>query len=166
MYSHSCKNGETRSWSYIWRCLNYLDNWPISTLPSMLDRGLQLLVIVAIFLGLSLITVGLRCFVHLYLIRCSGMDDALSVVSLVCLPLPSFLSPLTFMGNQWLGECFLISSQVFFIISSVAIFIAVGIGAFDHVWTDIQPDVLRVGLKVNATFYSPISVQFKLTDIF
>jgi hypothetical protein len=53
----------------------------------MLDRSLELVVIVAIFLGLSSIAVGLRCFVLLYLTRCFGMDDVFSVVSLVCLPL-------------------------------------------------------------------------------
>jgi hypothetical protein len=85
----------------------------------MLDRSLELVVIVAIFLGLSSIAVGLRCFVLLYLTRCFGMDDVFSVVSLV-----------------------------FFILSSVSIFIIAGIGAFEHVWTNIQPDNLRVGLKL------------------
>jgi hypothetical protein len=66
----------------------------------MLDRGLELVVIVALFLGLSSITVGLRYFVQLCLTHCFGMDDTLSVVSLVCLPLTSCFFPLSSWGNQ------------------------------------------------------------------
>ncbi|GFF59217.1 hypothetical protein IFM46972_11323 [Aspergillus udagawae] len=46
-----------------------------------------------------------------------------------------------------MDDVFSVVSLVFFILSSVSIFITAGIGVFEHVWTNIQPDNLRVGLK-------------------
>ncbi|KAE8329756.1 hypothetical protein BDV39DRAFT_191059 [Aspergillus sergii] len=43
-----------------------------------------LIIVTAVFLGTSLVAVGLRCFVRLRLVRAFGHDDALMVMAMVC----------------------------------------------------------------------------------
>lgn len=43
-----------------------------------------LIIVTAVFLGTSLVAVGLRCFVRLSIVRAFGHDDALMVMAMVC----------------------------------------------------------------------------------
>lgn len=47
------------------------------------DRGPELAVIVAVFLGLSSITVALRCYVRAHILRAFQVEDWLAVATMV-----------------------------------------------------------------------------------
>lgn len=47
-------------------------------------RSEPIFVVTVVFLGLSFISVCLRCFVRLRLVRAFGWDDALMVLAMVC----------------------------------------------------------------------------------
>jgi hypothetical protein len=55
----------------------------LETLP-LEDRALAIFVVSAVMVGLSIITVAMRCFVRLYIVRAFGWDDGLMVIALVC----------------------------------------------------------------------------------
>ncbi|KAI1661720.1 hypothetical protein F4813DRAFT_171064 [Daldinia decipiens] len=48
------------------------------------DRGPQLAIIVAVFLGLSSITVALRCYVRAHILRAFRVEDWLAVATMLC----------------------------------------------------------------------------------
>jgi hypothetical protein len=53
------------------------------TLP-LEDRALAIFVVSAVMAALSIITVAMRCFVRLYIVRAFGWDDGLMLIALVC----------------------------------------------------------------------------------
>lgn len=51
--------------------------------PPLEGRSLAIFVTAAVMVGLSVITVAMRCFVRLYIVRSFGWDDGLMVIALV-----------------------------------------------------------------------------------
>jgi hypothetical protein len=51
------------------------------------DRSLEVKVVAAVFLAIASVTVILRCYVRLFLVKAFGWDDGAMVIALVCLPL-------------------------------------------------------------------------------
>ena len=47
------------------------------------SRSRAILIVTTIFLAISLVTVGLRCFVRKHVVRAFGWDDILMVVAMV-----------------------------------------------------------------------------------
>lgn len=49
-------------------------------------QSLAIFVVAVVFMGVSVITVSLRCFVRSYIVRAFGWDDILMLVALVQFP--------------------------------------------------------------------------------
>ncbi|KAL2837339.1 hypothetical protein BJY01DRAFT_258397 [Aspergillus pseudoustus] len=72
------------------------------TLP-LEDRALSIFVVSAVMLGLAIITVAMRCFVRLYLVRAFGWDDGLMLLALalfIALTVLCMLGPLAGIGHE------------------------------------------------------------------
>jgi hypothetical protein len=51
----------------------------------LVDRSLAIFVVSVVMMIISIVTVSLRAFVRVYLVRGFGWDDALMIASLVCI---------------------------------------------------------------------------------
>ncbi|KAL2813365.1 hypothetical protein BJX63DRAFT_394223 [Aspergillus granulosus] len=74
----------------------------LDTLP-LEDRPLSIFVVSAVMAGLAIITVALRCFVRIYIVRAFGWDDGLMVVALVlfiALSILCMIGPLVGIGHK------------------------------------------------------------------
>ncbi|KAL3496302.1 hypothetical protein BJX62DRAFT_193864 [Aspergillus germanicus] len=74
----------------------------LETLP-LEDRALAIFVVSAVMVGLSIITVAMRCFVRLYIVRAFGWDDGLMVIALalfIVLAILCMIGPLAGIGHK------------------------------------------------------------------
>jgi uncharacterized membrane protein len=108
----------------------------------MSGHGSQLVAVIICLLVLAITAVALRCYVRIRLTGGFGVDDTLSVASLVCLqPKVTCCSAHNLITRR----------KIMFGLGSACILVGVREGSFGHMWMSISPPTLVMGLKASTS---------------